>query len=319
MVNNDIYDIIIIGGGPAGLTAGMYACRGEMRALLIEKAGPGGQILAAELVENYPGFPEGISGYELTDKMKKQAEKFGLDIRMEEVKGIVRGGREITVITEKQKYRCLSVIIAAGANPRKLGVPGEDELCGRGVSYCATCDGPFFRDKEIIVIGGGNSAVHEAVFLSKFGRSVKLIHRRSMLRATKILQKTFFTNEKTEFVKDSIVIGINGKDMVESVSLKNVKTGEESKINCGGVFIAVGVIPNSKFLKGNVEIDGKGYIITDNDMKTSADGIFACGDVRKKIMRQVINACGEGAQAVYSAQEYVEELKGTSYGKDFSI
>ena len=319
MTDNNIYDIIIIGGGPAGLTAGMYACRGEMRALLIEKAGSGGQILMAELVENYPGFPEGISGYELTDKMKKQAEKFGLDIRMEEVKGIVRAGMEITVITEKWKYRCLAVIMAAGANPRKLGVPGEDELRGRGVSYCATCDGPFFRDKKIVVIGGGNSAVHEAVFLSKFGRSVKLIHRRSRLRATKILQKTFFTNEKTEFVKDSIVIGINGKDMVESVLLKNVKTGEKSKINCGGIFVAVGVIPNSKFLKENVEIDEKGYIITDNDMKTSADGIFACGDVRKKTMRQVINACGEGAQAVYSAQEYVEELKGISYGKDFSV
>ena len=319
MVGNDMYDIIIVGGGPAGLTAGMYACRGEMNTLLLEKAGAGGQILMAELVENYPGFHEGISGYELTDRMKKQAEKFGLDIRTEEVKNIVRKGREVTVITETREYKCLAVIIAAGAGMRKLGVPGEDELRGRGVSYCATCDGPFFRDKEIAVVGGGNSAVHEAVFLSKFGKSVKLIHRRSKLRAAKILQKTFFANEKTEFIKDSIVTGINGKDMVESVSLENVKTGQESKINCGGIFVAVGVIPNSKFLKGNVEIDEKGYIITDNDMKTSAEGIFACGDVRKKTMRQVINACGEGAQAVYSAQEYVEELKGTSYGKDFSV
>ena len=316
---NEMIDIIIVGGGPAGLTAGIYACRGGMSAVLFEEMGIGGQTATTELVENYPGFPEGINGYDLTDKMKQQAEKFGLGIRAEAVKKITRKGREIVVETENGQHKSFAVIIATGCKPRKLSIPGEEELRGKGVSYCATCDGPLFRDREIAVVGGGDTAVEEALFLAGFGKFVHLIHRRSRLRASKILQERLLKHSKIEFVKDSVAAAINGKDIVESLSLKNVKTGTESKIPCAGVFIAVGLDPNTGFLKGTVEMNGKGYIITDEDMKTSADGIYACGDVREKKLRQVVNACGEGAVAEFSAQKYVEELKGTTYGEDFSV
>jgi thioredoxin reductase (NADPH) len=312
-------DIIIAGGGPAGLSAGIYACRGGMNTVLFEKTVIGGQTATTELVENYPGFPEGINGYDLTDKMKRQAEKFGLDIRAEAVKKITRKGREIVVETETGKYQSIAVIAAPGCRPRELGIPGEEELRGKGVSYCATCDGPLFRDKEITVVGGGNTAVEEALFLAGFGKFVRLIHRRSRLRAAKILQERLLRHSKIEFVKDSVVVAINGKDVVESLSLKNVKTGAESEVPCAGVFIAVGLDPNTGFLKGTVEMNEKGYIITDENMKTSAEGIYACGDVREKTLRQVVNACGEGAVAAFSAQKHVEELKGTAYGEDFPI
>jgi len=316
---NTVYDIIIVGGGPAGLTAGLYACRGGMDTLLLEQVGAGGEIATAELVENYPGFPEGINGYELAEKMKLQAEKFGLDIRIEKVRKITEEKGKKVVETRKQEYRTLSVVIAVGSNPMKLGIPGEEELRGKGVSYCATCDGPFFRDKEIAVVGGGNTAVQEALFLSKFAARVHLIHRRSRLRAAKILQERLFHDEKIKFVKDSIVTRIGGEGKVETVFVKNVKTGLASELSLGGIFIAVGYEPNTGFLKGTVELDEYAYILTDEDMKTSAEGIYACGDVRKKKLRQVVTACGEGAAAAFSARNYVEELKGTAYGENFSV
>ncbi len=316
---NCMIDIIIVGGGPAGLSAGIYACRGGMNTILFEKMGVGGQTATTKLVENYPGFPEGINGYDLADKMKQQAEKFGLDIRAETVKKITRKGREIVVETENGQYKSIAVIIATGCRPRKLSIPGEEELRGKGVSYCATCDGPLFRDREIAVVGGGDTAVEEALFLAGFGKFVRLIHRRPRLRASKILQERLVKHSKIEFVKDSVVAAINGKDVVESLSLKNVKTGTESNVPCAGVFIAVGLDPNTEFLKGTVEMNGSAYIITDEDMKTSVEGIYACGDVREKTLRQVVNACGEGAVAAFTTQKYVEELKGISYGEDFTL
>ena len=316
---DDGFDIIIVGGGPAGLSAGIYACRGGMSAALLEKTGIGGQTATTELVENYPGFPEGINGYNLTDKMKQQAEKFGLDIRDEVVVKITKKGREIIVETENRQHKSIAVIVATGCRPRKLGIPGEEELRGKGVSYCATCDGPLFRDKEIAVVGGGNTAVEEALFLAGFGKFVRLIHRRSRLRASNILQERLLKHGKIEFVKDSVVTAIIGEDMVESLSLKNVKAGTESDVPCAGVFIAVGLDPNTGFLKGTVEMNEKGYIITDENMKTSTEGIYACGDLREKTLRQIVNACGEGAVAAFSAQKYVEELKGTAYGEDFPL
>lgn len=319
---NTEFDIIIIGAGPGGLTAGLYASRAGMNTVLFEKIGIGGQILTSELVENYPGFPEGINGYELTEKMRAQAEKFGLSIRTEEVTEIrINSATANIVETNTQKYKSTAVIIAAGCNPTKLNIPGEQDLLGKGVSYCATCDGPLFRDREIAVVGGGNTAVSEALFLAKFAKHVRLIHRRSRLRAAKILQDRLLKHgiesgkdSKIEFVKDSIVTKIHGKDRVESISIKNVKTETVSEIPVDGIFIAVGIKPNTGFLKDVVEIDESGYIITDENMKTSSDGIFACGDVRKKKLRQVITACGEAATAAVSAQNYVEEMKGTSYG-----
>lgn len=312
-----IYDVIIIGGGPAGLTAGIYLSRARMNTLLIEKALPGGQAILTEIIENYPGFPHGIAGPELMQKMEEQAVGFGLKIEYGEVEEIkIKEGKEdrvrIVKISNKE-YKTLTIILASGAEASKLEVPGEDELRGRGVSYCATCDAPFFKDQKIVVVGGGDTAIEEALYLTKFVREVTIIHRRDRLRATKILQERVFSNKKINFSWDSIATKILGKEKVEGVLIQNKKTGEEKEISCQGVFVFVGNIPNSKFLKDLVKLGKKGYILTDDNMMTSQDGIYACGDVRKKLLRQVVTACGEGATAAFAAQKYIEELKGISY------
>ncbi len=309
--SRDQYDIIIIGGGPAGLTAGIYASRARMRTLLIERLAPGGQAALTEIIENYPGFPEGILGPKLMEKMREQAIKTGLGIISGEVteievkKGIVK--------TKDRKHKALAIIIASGAHPQKLGVLGEDRLLGKGVSYCATCDGPLFKEQDIVVVGGGNSAVEEALFLTKFAKKVILIHRRDRLRAAKILQGRVLANERIEFILDSVITEILGKEGVNRVKVKNKKTGEEKEIPCQGVFISIGIIPATEFLKGLINMDEKGYLLTDEDMKTSQEGIYACGDCRKKLLRQIITACGEGALAAFAATKYVEELKGMAY------
>jgi len=308
------YDIIIIGGGPAGLTAGLYASRARMRTLLIEKLSPGGQAALTEIIENYPGFPEGILGPKLMEKMKEQAIKTGLEIISGEVteievkKGIIK--------TKDREHKTLAIIIASGAHPQKLGVLGEDRLLGKGVSYCATCDGPLSKGQDIVVVGGGDSAVEEALFLTKFARKVTLIHRRDRLRAAKILQGRALANERIEFIWDSVVTEILGKEGVNRVKMKNKKTGEEKEIPCKGVFISIGIIPATEFLKGLINMDEKGYLLTDEDMKTSVEGVYACGDCRKKLLRQIITACGEGALAAFAATKYVEELKGMAYPKN---
>jgi len=315
-----IYDAIIIGGGPAGLTAGIYLSRARINTLLIEKALPGGQAVLTEIIENYPGFPHGITGPELMQKMEEQAVGFSLKIEYGEVVEVkIKEDKEdkedkVKMIKINNKeYKTLAIILASGAEASKLGVPGEEELRGRGISYCATCDAPFFKDQKIVVVGGGDMAIEEALYLTKFVREVTIIHRRDRLRATKILQERVFVNKKINFVWDSVVTKILGNEKVEGVLVQNKKTGEEREISCQGVFVFVGNIPNSKFLNELIKLDKKGYILTDDNMMTSQEGIYACGDVRKKLLRQVVTACGEGATAAFAAQKYIEELKGTSY------
>lgn len=303
------YDVVIIGGGPAGLTAGIYASRAGLNTLLLEKAMPGGQILASPHLENYPGFVEGVSGGRIISDMVKQAARFGLEIKTETAYSIedrLNFGKFVK--TDGVLYKALAVILAMGASYAKLNVPGEEKLNGRGVSYCATCDGPLFRDKEVIVVGGGDTAIEEALFLSNFCAKVSVIHRRGQLRAVKVLQNRAFADRKINFVWDAVVTEISGEQKVESVKINNVKTCHEVVLPASGVFIAAGFIPHTEVVKGLVKTDEKGYIITGDDMATSRKGFFSAGDCRKKLLRQFVTACGDGATAAYSAQKYVENF-----------
>ena len=313
------YDIIIIGGGPAGLTAGLYTSRSGLKTLLLEKVAPGGQAALAWTIENYPGFPEGINGPELTERIEKQAEKYGLEIKSGEVAKVKvsskdersKGMLEKVIKTEEgEEYKTVALIVATGTRPRKLGVPGEERLIGRGVSYCATCDGPLFKNRKVVVVGGGDAAVEEALFLSKFAEKTTLIHRRDELRATKIVQERAVSNPKLEFLWKSTVTEILGETEVEGVKVRNIETGKDLTLEAKGVFIYIGTIPNTGFLKGIIEMDNKGFIITDENMETSVKGIYACGDVRKKLLKQVVTACGEGATAGFAAGQYVGKWKG---------
>ncbi len=301
------YDVIIIGGGPAGLTAGLYAARARLSTLLIERAIPGGQIVNAELVENYPGFPEGVSGYELGQLMYAQATKFGLETLAEEVTGIELRDKVQVVKTTDGDYTTRSLIIASGSELNKLGVPGEKEFTGRGVSYCATCDGALFKDEVVAVVGGGNAAIEEALFLTRFVSKVMVIHRREELRAAKVLQERAFANPKIEFVWDSVVEAIKGDDAVSGLEVKNVKTGEVSSLNVTGVFIYVGFHPNTDFLKGFLPLDSVGNIPVNDQMETEIPGVFAAGDLRSNSARQVVTAVGDGATAALSAERYLSE------------
>lgn len=312
-----IYDIIIIGGGPAGLTAGIYAARGRMKTLLLEMTACGGQILTADVIENFPGFPCGTKGPDLADLMLKQAEAFGLEILTREVKKVLpKKGEKDSFVIEldgKDTLRALSVIVATGARWKALGVLGEDSLRGRGVSYCATCDGPLFRGKDVVVVGGGDTALEDALFLTKFANKVIVVHRRDRLRAARILQERAFANKKIELCFNSVVTEIKGGNKVESVLVKDVTTSKEKTIKADGVFVLIGLLPNSGVFKDILKLDEKGYIISDDDMKSSLEGVFACGDVRRKSLRQVVTAVGEAATAAVSAQHYVERLKGNEY------
>jgi len=312
----NIYDIAIIGGGPAGLTAGLYASRARMKTILLESLSVIGQAQMTDVIENYPGI-ETIGGLELIEIMKKQAKAFGLSCEEGTVTKIFSREEKGTVIwqveTESGTHEALSVIVASGACPKKLEIPGEEELSGRGVSYCGTCDAAFFKDKDVMVVGGGNTAVEEAIFLTKFAKKVGIIHRRDRLRAVKILQEQVFSNDKIEFIWDSFLEEIEGTDKVEKVRVKNLKTGEYKEIPCDGVFIFAGWKPNTEFLEGLLELDKKRHITIDENMGTGQKGIFACGDCCKRPLHQVITACGDGAIAAQSAQHYVEELKGTAY------
>jgi thioredoxin reductase (NADPH) len=313
---DSLYDVVVIGGGPAGYTAGIYAARADLKALLIEGATTISQITVTDLIENYPGMPEGINGFELVGLFRRQAEKFGLEIIQGDVAALAkeqRDGVETWKVSTGRDYATLAVIVATGANWRKVGVPGEESFAGRGVSYCATCDGPFYRDKEVFVIGGGDTAIQEAIFLTHFAEKVTVIHRRDRLRATKILQEKAFAHEKIRFIWDSFVEEIAGKDYVEGIKIKNLKTGESMSLPADGVFIFVGMNPNTEAFRGVMELDKGGYIITDGNMQTSAKGVFAGGDCISKLLRQVVTACGDGATAAFSAQLYVEALKGETY------
>jgi thioredoxin reductase (NADPH) len=298
----DVYDLIIVGGGPAGITAGIYAQRARLKAILLEKLGVGGQIVLSDLVENYPGFQR-ISGMELMQKFEEQARALGLVVEDGEVTLITDEGEYKLVKTLDHDYRAKSIIIASGSKPRRLGVKGEEELIGKGISFCATCDGFFFRGKDVLLVGGGNSAITEALFLTKIVNKVYIVHRRSELRAEKILQERAFENPLIEFVWDSVVEEIIGHDAVEGVVLRNVRTKERSELAVGGVFVYVGITPNTEFI--DVRKDENGFILTDSSLATSIPGIFAVGDCRQTELRQVATAVGDGALAVTSVERYL--------------
>jgi thioredoxin reductase (NADPH) len=299
------YDVIIVGGGPAGLAAGIYARRAKLSSLLLEKTILGGQVAMADLIENYPGISE-IRGYELSNRFREQAEKFGLEIRYTEVTGIRPESDLRIVLTSEGEYQGKAIIIASGAEPAQLNVKGEKEFVGKGISYCATCDGPFFTGKHVIVVGGGDSAVTEALFLSKVASKVHVVHRRDKLRAEKFNEEKARADPKIDFIWNSIVQEILGADHVESVVLKDVKTGQIRKVKTEGVFIYVGRKPNTRFV--DVEKDSTGYIKTDDSCGTSVKGIFAAGDCTSPLWKQIVTAVGEGAKAAMSAQKHLEGL-----------
>lgn len=304
----DIFDCIIIGGGPAGLTAGIYASRAKLKTLLLEKMGCGGNSAITDWIENYPGFPDGISGIELAQKFEAQAKKFGLEIKFEEAKEIISNDKLKTVVCDGTRYTSKVLIISSGAQFKRADVPGEKEFIGKGVSYCATCDAPFFKGKDVAVIGGGDSAIQEAIFLTRFVNKVTIVHRRDKLRATKILQEKILANPKAEFAWNSVITRIVGKEKVESIEIKNVQTDKTSIIKADGVFVFIGFVPNTSFVSNILKLDEFGLILTDDHMKTSVDGIYACGDVRKKVLYQVATAVSDGAIAGFEVREYIENL-----------
>jgi len=303
------YEVIIIGGGPAGLTAGLYTSRTGLKSLLIERSIVGGQIINAAQVENYPGFPQGISGAELGSLMHQQAIKYGLAIITPEVTGITPG-QPYGISTSEGVFEATAIIIAAGSEYRKLGVIGEEKLVGHGVSYCATCDGFFFRSREVAIVGGGDTAITDALELTRHATKVYVIHRRDQLRAGQILQQRAFAEPKLEFIWSTVVEEILGEKLLSGLKLRNVKTGQSSILEVAGVFVAVGLIPNTQQFSNIIELDDTGYIITDETMATSAPGIFAAGDIRRNSPRQVAAAVGDGATAAMSAFKYVQEVRG---------
>ncbi|MBU3949303.1 MAG: thioredoxin-disulfide reductase [Proteobacteria bacterium] len=303
------YDLVIIGGGPAGLTAGIYAARAKLNVVLFEKLVPGGQIIITDWIENYPGFPDGISGTDLVDKMVEQAKRLGLKIESNEVISLDVSQQVKKIILDNGEVKSHAVIIAAGAHPRKLNVPGEDLFYGRGISSCATCDGPFYRNKTIAAVGGGDTAVQESIFLTKFAAKVYLIHRRDSLRATKILQERAFANDRIEFIWDSVVTGIHGSVGLEKIVVQNLKTKETKELAVDGCFVWVGILPNTDFINKAIELDEHGFIIANDRMETSVPGVFAAGDGRKTPLRQVATAVGDAAIAAFSAEQYIESIK----------
>jgi thioredoxin reductase (NADPH) len=309
MADQAIYDLVIIGGGPAGFAAGLYAARARLRTVLLERLGYGGQLLTYEKVDNYPGFPEGISAFALIELFTGQAFRFGLESRTAEVVGVEPGGPFMTVHLADGQVLTKSIVIASGASPHKLGVKGETELTGKGVSYCAICDAPFFRDQVVAVIGGGDTAVEEAIYLTRFASKVHLIHRRDSLRAVQVVQEHAYQNDKIEFIWNTVVTEIQGGDQgVEHLLLANTQTRNTSQLAVSGVFVFIGMHPNTAFLPSELNCDDLGFIITDQEMATSIPGVFAAGDARSKNLRQIVNAVGEGATAAFSAGRYLELL-----------
>jgi thioredoxin reductase (NADPH) len=306
-----VWDVVIVGAGPAGLAAGIYAGRSQLKTLILDQMMPGGQLLITEQIENYPGFFEGITGFELSEKMRQHAEKFGAVFENGQLVSTVDVEENLFVIrTESGEIKGKTLIWAAGSTPKKLNVPGEAEFTGRGVSYCAVCDGAFFRNRTVAVVGGGDSALEEALYLTKFAAKVYLIHRRDKFRAVKIVQDRVSKSDKVEPILNKVVVSINGTQFVESLTLKDVVTGELSELPVDGVFIFVGNEPNVSAVAHLVDTNEDGFIITDEEMRTKTPGLFAAGDVRQKSLRQVITAVADGAIAAMSATKYLEEREG---------
>ena len=305
---NKIYDMIIIGGGPAGYTAALYAARAGLCALVLERLAPGGQMALTHQIDNYPGFPDGVDGFTLADSMKNQAERFGVQTKLAEVKSLSLLENPKLVKTANESFLAKTVVLAMGANPRELGVQNETELVGRGVSYCAACDGMFYRGKTVAVVGGGDTAAVDALLLSRVAKKVVIIHRRDTLRATKIYHEPLLKAENVEFCWDSVVTELLHDEKISGVRLRNVKTGDFSEIAVDGVFVSVGRKPATELLQGQIALDESGYVIAGEDTKTSIDGVFAVGDIRTKSLRQVVTAVADGAVAVHSAEEYLSTL-----------
>jgi thioredoxin reductase (NADPH) len=300
--------MVIIGGGPAGLTAGLYAARARLDVVLLERLSPGGQVLTTDMVENWPGDVDGVSGFELADRMRDHALKFGLKIQSAEITKLSADGKCKVLSGPDGELRAKAVVLAVGAQPKKLDVPGEELLIGKGVSYCGTCDGPFYRDQTVICFGGGDTAAEECVFLTRFAKKVYLAHRRDELRAAGILAERVMNNPKIEVLWSQAPLEIKGEAKVEAVRLKKLKTDEEYDLPCDGAFVFVGTSPNTEFLRGVVDMDRQGFIICDRDQHTSMNGVFAAGDCCSKLLRQIVVAAGEGALATYAAQRYLEEV-----------
>ena len=310
----DIENVIIVGSGPAGWSAAIYTGRANLRPLLITGNELGGQVAITNEVENYPGFPEGLTGPELVERMQAQAEKFGAAVEIDYVTEIDMDGPPFAVKTASGKaYRANTLIMATGASPRRLGVPDEERLTGRGVSYCATCDGFFFRGKELVVVGGGDSALEEALFLTKFATVVRVVHRRDQLRAGATLKRRAEANDKIQFVWNSVVTSINGENKVASVTLKDTVTGEERELATDGVFVYIGHLPNNDLFPGKLEMDDQGYLITDKLMRTSVPGIFAAGEIQDHRFRQVATSVGQGVAAAMETEKFIAELEDRTY------
>ena len=303
------YDLIIIGGGPGGLTAGIYAGRARLKTLLLEKLTHGGQMMGTDVIENYPGFPEGITGFELSDRMRQQAERFGLEIRSQEVLELKPGKPAHTVVLPDGQLTAGAIIIATGASYRRLGVPGEDRLAGHGVSFCATCDGAFFKDEEIAMVGGGDNALTEILFLTRFAKKIHLIHRRDQFRGCKYLQERVLEMAQVQVHLDTVVTEFKGQSGLEALELRHVKTGEQSTLPVTGAFIAIGMVPNTAWLGKLLPLDKWGFIVTRPAMEVEIPGIFAAGDVRSKWERQISTAVGDGTVAAIAVERYLEILK----------
>ena len=302
-----MHDVIIIGSGSAGYTAAIYACRAGRKTLILAGSIPGGQLMITSDVENFPGFPEGVLGPELMEKLRRQAEKFGPEIIYDDVSFVDFSSRPFKVVAGGKSYEGKSVIIATGANAKWLGLPSETKFRGRGVSSCATCDGFFFKGKDVVTVGGGDTAMEEATFLANITNSVTVVHRRDALRASKIMQERATANPKIHFVWDSTVKEITGDDKVTGVQLHNLKSGKDSHVNAEGVFVAIGYEPNTGFLKGKVELDSQGYVVTRKDTETSVPGVFAAGDVRDHKYRQAVTAAADGCMAAIDADRFLAE------------
>ena len=309
MAEEKSYDLIIIGGGPAGLTAGIYATRAKLKTVMLERLNVGGLVASTDWVENYPGFPEGITGAELTKKMEDQAVKFGLQITpFKEVTAADLKGKIKTIKVDDEEYKAKAVIVASGTEPKKLGIPGEEKFKGRGVSYCATCDGAFFKEKDIVMIGGGSSGIQEGLFLTRFVKSITVVEFMPHLNAEKILQDRAHKEPKFKFFLNHMATSINGENQIESVTIKNRETNEEKIVPCAGVFVYVGWDPKTEFLKGQLDLNKWGYVVAGEDTRTSVPGVFAAGDVREKELRQITTAVSDGTVAAFMAEKFIDEL-----------